>query len=146
MFYRMRYLSTNFHRIRLRILFCLKISPNTNMNSWLFEYILISNYSFSNGDLCKILISNSCSNVLSCHFLSGNNLLLFIQLILPQNVLCIFLFWLWLWLFLDVSKISSIYPQDIPMITAIHPQYIPKISQKYSPDILLVWSGQYWRV
>ena len=77
------------------------------MYSNIFEYIPI--YSFSNGYLCKILISNSCSYVVLHHFMSGNNLLLFTQLILPQNVLCIFLFWLWLWLFQCVSMLKPGY-------------------------------------
>ena len=77
------------------------------MYSNIFEYIPI--YSFSNGYLCKILILNSCSYVVLHHFMSGNNLLLFTQLILPQNVLCIFLFWLWLWLFQCVSMLKPGY-------------------------------------
>ena len=112
-------MSTNFYRIRIRIIFVKKFLPNTNTNiirqkfsteyeyeyysvwkyhriririvdySNIFECIRIPNYSFSNGDFWKIIISNSCSDVVLHHFISGNNILLFIQLILPQNVLYI---------------------------------------------------------
>ena len=89
------YSSKNFHRIRIRILFGLKISPNTNTNNKLFEYIRIYSNIFKHRIIPSLMKSHAKKLFKILAFF-----VTFLQLILPQNVLCIFLFSLclhWIW-------------------------------------------------